>query len=286
MGRRLAAAATIGAVLVLQTAWMPAAAQPSPGPVPSPSAEGAECVVCHAHPQILSSTGEERPELLVRSEIIGASVHSDLTCVSCHSALTSSMHAKRDVAIDSCAGCHGDQAELLAEGDHGSPDTLPALTCVSCHGNHAIIDVDTEAFRLRMDRRCSTCHTEMGDRFFGGNPFGMETHLGRSDVATCWDCHRSHRVLPVADPDSPVNPANLLATCRRCHEGAPENFADIKIHVASSPIPDDERLRAVTLYMLMILVGTFAFFGYHTILQIRHELRKPPGPDAALGGDA
>jgi hypothetical protein len=26
--------------------------------------------------------------------------------------------------------------------------------------------------------------------------------------------------------------------------------------------------------MLLILVGTFGFFGYHTALQIRHELRK------------
>jgi hypothetical protein len=232
----------------------------------------------------MASTGENRPALYVRAETIRSSVHSNFTCVSCHSALTSTMHAKRDIARDSCGQCHQEEADMLARGAHGDADAVPKLTCVSCHGNHAILDPSSPEFHTTMTAECSLCHAEMSERFMSGNPFGMETHLGRPDVATCWDCHRAHMVLPVSDPRSPVNPASILSTCRRCHENAPPNFADIQIHVASSPVPSDSRLRMVTLYMLLILIGTFAFFGYHTVLQIRHELEQRrareshPGP--------
>lgn len=276
MERLIAAAVALLVHVLVQTAAMPiAGGQPSRAPFPdAPLVGTAECTVCHARPDILASTGSDRPGLLVRPEVIAASVHGDFGCVSCHSALTSSMHAKLDEAMGSCGGCHKQQASRLFEGGHGSLDAQPRLTCVTCHGFHEILDTRSDEFVDRMDRECSTCHTEMGERFYGGNPFGMETHRGRSDVATCWDCHRSHLVLPVEDPRSPVNPANILATCRTCHRDAPENFADIQVHVASSPLPEDPRLRAVTLYMLLILIGTFAFFGYHTLLQIKHELRR------------
>jgi hypothetical protein len=233
-----------------------------------------ECVVCHSHPEILGASGEERPELVVTLDQIRASVHPTFACTTCHSSLTSAMHEKRDVALGSCANCHDEEAGQLAEGKHGSPQEGVALTCVTCHGNHSILDPHSEAFELRMTTACAACHNEMGQRFFGGNPFGMETHLGRTDLATCWDCHRAHLVLDQSDPRSPVNPANLLTTCRGCHPDGPPNFADIQIHVASSPLPDDPRLRAVTLYMLFMLVFTFGFFGYHTYLQIKHERRR------------
>jgi hypothetical protein len=71
-----------------------------------------------------------------------------------------------------------------------------------------------------------------------------------------------------------VNEANILTTCRKCHTNAPPSFADVKLHLAQTPIPDDPRLRFVTIYMLTLLIGTFAFFGYLTVLGIRHEWRR------------
>jgi hypothetical protein len=252
-----------------------ALAQTSPSPAPSatPSAT-AECVGCHSNPAVLATTVESHPGLLVGLDQIAASAHSDFTCTMCHSGLTGTMHAKLDAARDSCAGCHTEEAALMAEGAHGDPERGSKLSCVSCHGNHRIRDTSSEEFRLQMTEKCSSCHAQMNERFSGGNPFGMETHLGRADVATCWDCHRAHKVQYVSDPDSPVHPTNILATCQECHVGAPPNFADIQIHVASSPLPEDRRLRAVTLYMLFLLVFTFGFFGYHTYLQIQHERRR------------
>jgi hypothetical protein len=275
--RRLLGTASANAALWLL--WIPgprSASADGSQPSPEPSHAYAECIGCHGNPNIMAATGEDRPGLYVHRETIAGSVHSSFSCVTCHSALTATMHAKRDAARASCAGCHRDEAESWSEGKHAQAEQEAGVrvTCVTCHGNHAIQPADSEAFQTRMASTCARCHDEMSDRFFGGNPFGMETHLGRVDVAACWDCHGSHRVLPTEDVRSPVNRANILTTCRQCHTDAPDNFADIKIHVASSPIPEDPRLRVVTLYMLAILIFTFGFFGYHTVLQIRHELER------------
>ena len=241
---------------------------------PSPGQDPSQCLVCHGSPRIIASTGRARPELYVQLTTVEHSVHPSFTCITCHSTLTASIHAEPDRARDSCATCHTAEAALLAQGQHGDADAVPKLTCMTCHGNHAILDPSTAAFRTVMNERCRKCHAELSQNFINGNPFGMETHLGRIDVATCWDCHTAHLVLPLTDQRSPVNPANVLTTCRRCHVGAPPNFAEIEIHVASSPVPRDPRLRAVTLYMLLLLIGTFAFFGWHTVLQIQHEARQ------------
>ncbi len=292
MKRRLLLGTSVLSIATLWVLWIPgsfaARAQSSSTPVPSPAPAEAssQCLVCHGNPAIIASTGEARPALYVQLAAIQHSVHSDFTCVTCHSSLTSSMHAKRDVARDSCATCHTSEAALLAQGQHGDADAVPKLTCVTCHGNHAILAPSTPEFHTVMTEECRRCHAEMSQNFVSGNPFGMETHLGRTDVAACWDCHTAHLVLPLVDPRSPVNPTNILTTCRKCHENAPPNFADIEIHVASSPVPRDPRLRAVTLYMLLMLIGTFAFFGWHTVLQIRHEAeqrrkRQRPG---SIGG--
>jgi hypothetical protein len=40
---------------------------------------------------------------------------------------------------------------------------------------------------------------------------------GETRVATCADCHRSHGVLPSSDSKSSMAPANVAATCSKCH---------------------------------------------------------------------
>ncbi len=251
-------------------------------PPTTPSRESSECIVCHAKPEIRTSVGgTPRPELFVPPQDLARSVHAELSCTSCHPPLSSMLHdvpqAEIEQAGSSCDGCHPEQAGANRDGAHGPGAIGPRPTCVACHGSHGVLPAGSRTFTVRANAQCSRCHTEMGERFFGGNPFGMETHLGREDVAVCVDCHDSHFVLPVSDPRSPVNPNNILATCKKCHVSAPPNFADIQIHVAASPLPTDPRLRLVTLYMILILVGTFGLFGAHTALGIRHEWRKRRG---------
>lgn len=254
----------------------PARAQGSPPPPVLAPPPTNECVGCHGLPDIVwADDGKYRPELLVTWDELAGSVHGGSACTDCHSALGATMHARRDVARDSCARCHEEQATEYGDGYHGPAgvaETVPKPTCITCHGAHRVRDAETRTFAHQASERCARCHERMAER--RGDPFGMETHLAGVEVATCADCHGSHLVLPAEDPRSPVHEANILATCRRCHTDAPPNFAEVQMHIPRGAIPDDPRLRFITIYMLTLLIGTFAFFGYLTILGIRFELRK------------
>ena len=260
----------------------PSARAQEAAPTPSPSPVGVgvgECLTCHGVPEIVTASGEYRPDLLVSVADLRASMHADFTCTTCHSALLNTMHARRDRARGSCTVCHAAAFDEYQAGYHGELGGGLKPTCITCHGSHGVKDAETRAFVHRASAQCSRCHEQMSEEFRGGNVFGMETHLAGPEVATCVDCHGSHTVLPKDDPRSPVNEANLLSTCRRCHEDAPANFVEVQMHVGEGPIPEDPRLRWVTIYMLTLLVGTFGFFGYLTILGIRHEWRhqRPRG---------
>lgn len=289
------------AVLALAAAGLAGAAAPAaarrgddaavrPGDAgPTPSGPVGDCVICHGSPEILDVEGAG-PDAHVGPEVIALSVHWQLSCQDCHGALKGdfSEHPEnlRARAETSCTTCHETQARLLDRGAHGPTPTPPAAGaqeggeaprrpgCGSCHGSHEVLLAASREFAVEAARGCSGCHTERGESYFDRNYHGKETRLGRFDVAVCSDCHGAHSVLPASDPRSPVNPANVVETCRQCHPAAPENFADIIIHVGGRPLPNDPRLMGATLAMMVILVVTFGFFGVHTALAIRHELRS------------
>lgn len=240
---------------------------PSPG-----TAISGECVGCHALPEIqVADDGEYRPDIYVTAEDLAGSMHGDFACIDCHTGLQATMHAERDAARDSCHTCHEEQYADYEAGYHGKTGEGPRPTCITCHGSHNVQDANTRDFVHRAAEQCARCHEQMNERFMGGNAFGMETHLAGVDVATCADCHGYHTVLPTEEAGSPVNEANILTTCRQCHVDAPANFVDVQMHVAPGPIPNDPRLRVITIWMLTLLIGTFGFFGYLTALGIRHE---------------
>lgn len=261
----------------------PAATAPASS-VPSVSSEPGDtngCVVCHGLPQIVDTPSGDRPGLLVTTDRIQASVHATLACTDCHNPLAATGHPVMDRAVGSCATCHATEQRAWAAGAHGrASDVGPSPTCVMCHSAHDVVPAKDPAFRLGLSERCAQCHSDIDQYPFTSNALGMETHLGRLDIATCDDCHAAHEVLPPGDPRSPLSLTDRLATCRSCHTGAPDSFAEIQIHVASGPLPADPRLRLATLWMLVILIVTFAFFGWLTALGIRHEWRRARAPDA------
>jgi hypothetical protein len=257
---------------------------PSEGPDPGVIRE---CTVCHALPEVAQTPTGVQPELQVTDAQIQGSVHSDFTCTDCHSPLTAMGHPAQDRALSSCAGCHEDVAAQYEAGAHGKPSELGVPpTCVTCHGDHEIVHVEGTDFAEAVSEKCADCHAQINEHRFGSNPLGMETHLGRLDLATCDDCHEAHKVLPPGDPASSVSTQNKLQTCRQCHTDAPQNFRDIQIHVASGPLPGDMRLRIATVWMLGILIFTFAFFGWLTVLGIRHEWRHGRTPRSTREGSS
>ena len=239
--------------------------------------------MCHGDPAIEKVLpGAEGARLYVPQSTLAGSVHSALSCTSCHVPLSSQLadHGSMELAAaeKACGRCHPGEATNLAKSVH-APGSAKAgsrslPTCVTCHGAHAVLEVRSSEFRLASDRTCSKCHSERGTDFFERNYHGQEAALGRPNVATCADCHGSHLVLAPSDRRSTVNQANLPATCDKCHAAASPTFATIQIHVGGDPLPSRLLLRLVALVMTFILIGTFSFFGAHTAVSILHGWRE------------
>lgn len=145
----------------------------------------------------------------------------------------------------SCRRCHEKETGLFA----GSTHAQAGLSCVDCHGGNPN-DTEptahgTDNFR-RPDKKqaiaelCASCHRDVRKM----NPFGLPTdqleryktskhgeQLYRHDdqrVAVCTDCHGAHDVLKSKSPQARTYPANIPATCGRCH-GDKELMARYKL---------------------------------------------------------
>src|ERR1019366_2310697 len=97
------------------------------------------------------------------------------------------------------------------------------------------------------------------------NCWSGATNAARS-VAACYDCHGHHDVRPPSNPASHLSKTNILATCRQCHPGATIGFTEFKPHANPLDAKHYPLLHAVFLGMTGLLLGTFAFFGLHTLL--------------------
>ncbi len=96
------------------------------------------------------------------------------------------------------------------------------LQCADCHAGKL---EDKQA----IVRMCASCHGDVRKM----NPYGLPTdqleryktskHGERlfehndQNVAGCTDCHGAHDILKVRAPDARTAPANIPATCGRCH---------------------------------------------------------------------
>ena len=90
--------------------------------------------------------------------------------------------------------------------------------------------------------------------------------LGAPGVAACYDCHGHHDIVPVSNPASHLAGANKVITCRKCHPQANEKFAQYLAHADHTDRAGYPILYWTFVFMTMIVLGTFAFFGVHTLL--------------------
>lgn len=172
------------------------------------------------------------------------------SCADCHGAHKVTSPASSRMAIsDTCSGCHFEIAERYQRSVHGQAlyerASEDAPVCTDCHRSHDIPDPEAVAWRVREPELCGSCHTDpVRMEKYGLSTDVLRTYLAdfhgttaklsgarsghavsREDLAAlCTDCHGVHDIRKVDDPDSPVLKANLVETCRKCHEGASESF--------------------------------------------------------------
>ena len=227
-------------------------------------------------------------------------------CIDCHSPHEvrtaddplSKVH--RNNIPETCGACHaGIEAtyETSVHGQHLLDGDEDAPVCTDCHTAHSITRAETPAFMLEIVNECGSCHDDPSQssaptgtyyRTYRASYHGQVNKLGSTLTARCSDCHGSHDILPLDDPNSRVFSTNLIETCGQagCHPGANANFVRFDPHADYHDAQRSPVLFGVWVYFIVLMSSVFAFFGLHTLLWfVRGALERlkhgaPPKHDA------
>ena len=168
-------------------------------------------------------------------------------CTDCHGAHNvQKAGASRALISETCSKCHAQIFDAYKQSVHGAAllqeNNQDVPVCIDCHGVHNIQDPRTAQFRVASPEMCARCHAnkELMSKYglsadvyslYETSWHGVEVSVYESrwptiwhESAVCTDCHGIHDILKTGDPASKVNPANLLATCRKCHPTVGPNW--------------------------------------------------------------
>ncbi len=233
------------------------------------------CGRCHSMRTTAVSGGPRATSLgvhqraLVTQGLLGAP-----SCVDCHGK-SHGMQASSDPSASiyranvprTCGQCHQGVEEDYRLSTHGqllAQGNLQVPVCTDCHSAH-----DTAAPgatpRPGTEELCGKCHAAALRRY-RQTYHGKALRLGHAAVATCYDCHGSHAILPASDPRSTIAPKRRVETCRRCHADASPRFAAFMAHGDHTDQQHYPLLFWTFLVMTSLIVGTFAVWGVHTLL--------------------
>lgn len=260
------------------------------------------CGACHGSPELAKRYGLTATYALYMDSVHGFALTEDgllvaAQCASCHGAHRilgpedPQSRVNRVNIPATCGNCHSGMKARYFAGIHGkamAAGNSHAPVCTDCHTAHQIARISATAWQVKTVATCGGCHGGQL-RSYRDTFHGQVTRLGFATTARCWSCHSAHLVLPASDPRSTVAPANLVATCGKCHAGAGTSFTTYRPHAD----PYNERLNPTlyyaTRFMNLLLLSVLVFFGLHTALWLArsalHRLGSgPSGGDADGGG--
>lgn len=160
--------------------------------------------------------------------------------------------------------------------------------CHDCHLSHTIKRVDVDDFRQGILDQCGKCHIDVTETYFD-TFHGKVSRLGAVKTAKCYDCHGAHNILPISNPNSTLSRSNIVETCKSCHPQSNRKFVGYLTHATHHNKTKYPYLYYTFWSMTALLLGTFAFFGLHTLIWVPraiHEKRKHMKKAAAKGETA
>lgn len=203
------------------------------------------CLACHEQAGIHKMVDGKEVSLEVDVRNLANSTHKNITCVKCHSDVTANLTRPCETAgkVD-CSNCHAEEADVYFESGHGQAyfrKEKNAPYCTDCHGTHLVkptTDETSPVFRSSIPKLCGNCHQKDGKALEGTDlkekdalhDYSTSVHgkslkeKGLLSVAVCTDCHTAHFELKETDKRSSVYPANLAATCGKCHKGIYDQY--------------------------------------------------------------
>jgi predicted CXXCH cytochrome family protein len=186
-----------------------------------------------------------------------------------------------------CGSCHAGITENYENGVHGkavAKGNLAAPVCSDCHTAHAILQPTEAAFRTQSTPICGSCHKDKFSTYRDTFHSQLGSLGGYVETARCWDCHGAHDVLPASDPRSPVNKANLVQTCGKCHAGANASFVQYQPHANARNRKLNPALYFIRLFMNLLLASVLTFFVIHTVLWLIRSRYDQIKKKTAVGG--
>jgi uncharacterized membrane protein YfcA len=219
-------------------------------------------------------------------------VHASLACEECHGQgprlspgdASSPVNPKNIAAT--CGRCHKAALEAYTESSHAralAAGSKLSATCVSCHGSHLILPVNSESAptsKGRVSMTCARCHDDpavirhtdlpsASVEGFEATIHGVALAHGILDVATCPSCHGAHRILPARDPLSSLSPSRIERTCGACHPQVTPAMLERVKHQEGRP-QNRDLLRRLRVYFPvagsslnpLLIVGMGALVGF------------------------
>jgi cytochrome b subunit of formate dehydrogenase len=132
-------------------------------------------------------------------------------------------------SVDDCLSCHedktltaerdGKQVSLFVEKQSLAKSVHADLECVSCHEDLSGTDFPHKEKVAPVN--CGTCHDDIAT-LYNASLHGKAVAKGEKLAPRCWDCHGSHDILRVSDPNSKVTKFNIPYVCGRCHKEGSE----------------------------------------------------------------
>ena len=199
-----------------------------------------------------------------------------------------------------CKYCHLNPVYRTVAEERIAPTALNR--CLNCHdrkGVTAAYKHITHRLRRKTSRSpqeivqlCSkNCHADIGkmEKFkvsresleavetYNESIHGKAVGLGSQKAADCVSCHASsaiHDIYKKDESQSTVNKANLVETCKQCHENVNQRFVQIDVHSAIEP-----HEKPVLYYMTIGLTFMFynSVFGLIALALIETFGRKKDG---------
>jgi cytochrome b subunit of formate dehydrogenase len=178
---------------------------------------------------------------------------------------------------EKCGSCHEDELDEYRESIHGKTvlekhDPRGAI-CADCHNPHGVDNTSKDAAKLSIVKACGNCHKENAASYTD-TYHGQITQLGYTFTAKCFNCHGSHDIRAVDDPESRVHPNNRLETCQQCHKRANARFITFQPHGNAHDFKRYPMIWLATRFMAGLLLGTFAFFWVHLALWLYRETQE------------
>ncbi|MBF0431743.1 MAG: hypothetical protein HQK83_10720, partial [Fibrobacteria bacterium] len=204
-------------------------------------------------------------------------------CSDCHTAHMELPHTDSLSTVHpnnishTCAKCHEgiyDKYRLSIHSPEFNPDAKEKLpACNDCHSSHTIKRVSNLDFRQEMVSQCGHCHEKLTETYFE-TYHGKSFNLGYAKSAKCADCHGSHNILPPHDSLSTLSSSNIVQTCSKCHPEATKKFTGYLTHATHNDRETYPMLFYTFWGMTALLLGTFLFFGIHTLLWFPRSFKE------------